>query len=337
MWLVRPVGPEDLNDVLALAESREVHVSSTLPASQDLLVARLALARNSFLNADRSGSHRFLFALEDTDTGRLKGVAGIDARAGNGQPFYNYRRDALIHASHELGVSRRVDVLYPSHALTDLSQLCSFVIATGLADGDAIELLSRARVLFIADHRESFTSELIAELPGAQSADGAVPFWDSLGRHFFDMDFATADHYSATHSKTFIAELMPHNPIYVSLLSEAAREAVGQCHRLSGPTCDLLKREGLAATDYVDIFDGGPVLKAHTNRLRTLVTSHRVELHGEESNQGDLCLIAGGQGENFRCTLAPVSTSLQGAARVRPGVWQTLGLSPGDPVRIAAL
>jgi arginine N-succinyltransferase len=337
MWLVRPAGPDDLDDILALAQSREGHISSTLPARQDLLAGRLALARESFLNAGKPGSHRFLFVIEDTGTGTLKGIAGIDSRAGNGQPFYNYRRDALIHASHELGISRRVDVLYPSHALTDLSQLCTFVIAPELRDSEAFELLSRARVLFIADHRESFTGELIAEIPGAEAADGSVPFWDSLGHHFFNMDFATADHYSATHSKTFIAELMPHNPIYVSLLSDAAREAMGQCHRLSRETCDLLRREGFAATDYLDIFDGGPVLKAHTSSLRTLVTSHRAELHGEENGQGDLCLVAGGQGERFRCTLAPVSSSLQGAARVQPTVWQTLGLSPGDPVRIAVL
>ena len=337
MWLVRPAGPEDHGDILALAESREGHISSTLPARPDLLAARLDLARQSFLNAGKPGSHRFLFVIEDARTGELKGVAGIDSRAGNGQPFYNYRRDALIHASHELGIARRVDVLYPSHALTDLSQLCTFVIAPELRDSEAFELLSRARVLFIADHRESFTGDLISEIPGAEATDGSVPFWDSLGRHFFNMDFATADHYSATHSKTFIAELMPHNPIYVSLLSEAAREAMGQCHRFSRQTCELLTREGFAPTDYVDIFDGGPVLKAHTNSLRTLVTSHRAELHGQEDDQGDLCLIAGGRGEQFRCTLAPASTSLQGAVRVRPAVWQALGLSAGDPVRVAAL
>ena len=338
MWLVRPAQPGDLNDILDIAGGQGPRMSSTLPKKQDALSTKIEQSTRSFAGTNKPDEpKRFLFVLEDTRAGKVQGVSGIDARAGNGQPFYNYRQDALIHASHELGVSRRVEVLYPSHALTDHTLLCSFAIRSELRATDAFELLSRARMLFIASHRSLFTDKVVVEIQGVQTQDGEVPFWDSLGRHFFNMDFATADHYSATHSKTFIAELMPHNPIYVSLLSDAAREAMGQCHRFSRQTCELLTREGFAPTDYVDIFDGGPVLKAHTNSLRTLVTSHRAELHGQEDDQGDLCLIAGGRGEQFRCTLAPASTSLQGAVRVRPAVWQALGLTAGDPVRVAAL
>lgn len=187
--------------------------------------------------------------LEDTRAGKVQGVSGIDARAGNGQPFYNYRQDALIHASHELGVSRRVEVLYPSHALTDHTLLCSFAIRSELRATDAFELLSRARMLFIASHRSLFTDKVVVEIQGVQTQDGEVPFWDSLGRHFFNMDFETADQYSGLLSKTFIAELMPPNPIYVTLLSDAARRRLGNpTHKPVRPTnCSSVKGSGLVA------------------------------------------------------------------------------------------
>ena len=260
MWLVRPAEPDDLDQILAIAGTQCARLSSTLPKQGDALAYKIEQSLASFAGriSAEDDPPRFLFVLEDTETGDIAGTAGIDAHAGNGQPFYSYRRDALIHASHELGVSRRVEVLYPSHSLTDVSLLCSFSIRPELQGTDAFELLSRARILFIADHREWFTQRMAVEIQGVQLEDGSVPFWDSLGRHFFDMDFETADQYSGQLSKTFIAELMPPNPIYVTLLSEAAQKAMGQPHQITVPNFELLQREGFQPGNYLDIFDAGP-------------------------------------------------------------------------------
>ena len=131
MWLVRAALPDDVNQILEIAGtagSETARLSSTLPKQREALAKKIEHSLASLAGKAIVGGQpqRFLFVLEDTATGRVHGTAGIDARAGNGQPFYNYRRDALIHASHELGISSRVDVLYPSHALTDHTLLCSF-------------------------------------------------------------------------------------------------------------------------------------------------------------------------------------------------------------------
>lgn len=341
MWLVRPALPDDVDQILDIAGaagSETARLSSTLPRQRDVLAEKIdysmaSLAGNVTTEAGRP--KRFLFVLQSTSTGRIHGTAGIDARAGNSQPFYNYRRDALIHASHELGVSSRVDVLYPSHALTDQTLLCSFSITPELRNTEAFELLSRARILFIAGHRDWFTSTIAVEIQGVQLEDGSVPFWDSLGRHFFNMDFETADQYSGLLSKTFIAELMPPNPVYVTLLSEAAQASIGQPHELTVPNLELLQREGFRAGCYLDIFDGGPVLEARTDALRTLVTSQPKTLHGTYEDCGDTCLISAGEGSGFRCTLARVANTLEGALKVPVGVWKVLGKTAGDEVRIA--
>ncbi len=339
MWLVRPATPADLDSILEIAGTQGARMSSTLPKQREALASKIRHSLDSFAGkaSDEEEPPRFLFVLENTETGEILGTAGIDARAGNGQPFYNYRRDALIHASHELGVSRRVEVLYPSHGLTDQSLLCSFAIKPELRTTDAFELLSRARLLFIAEHREWFSNRMVVEIQGVQEEDGSVPFWDSLGRHFFNMDFQTADQYSGTLSKTFIAELMPPNPIYVTLLSPKAQEALGQAHKLTVPNLELLQREGFQAGCYLDIFDAGPVLEARTDSLRTLVTSDRKELHASHEDAGETCLIAAGEGEDFRCTLTPVAVTLGGKVQVPVRTWQLLNKSAGDTVRVAPL
>lgn len=337
MWVVRPARQEDLADIQSLAASQAARVS-TLPQAEDRLAEKLAQSERSFRGDSRQrGAERFLFVLEDSRSGAIRGTAAIESHAGCGQPFYNYRQDALIHASHELGVSRRVEVLYPSHALTDRSLLCSFTIDQSLRETDTFELLSRARLLFIAQHRERFADELVVEIQGVQDDKGQVPFWDSLGRHFFNMDFATADQYSAELSKTFIAELMPPNPIYVTLLTEAAQAAIGQPHALAGRTVELLEREGFYSGNYIDIFDGGPVLQARTDRLKTVITCLRREAHPGDVEGGDRYLVASGEGESFRAALSPLAEHLDGSVQMPVRIEALLGWHTGNPLWVAPL
>ncbi|MDI9244415.1 arginine N-succinyltransferase [Marinobacter sp. CHS3-4] len=338
MWLVRPAESGDLKAILDLAGGTGPRLSSTLPRKEDALAEKIAFSKQSFEGTIPSDeSPRFLFVLEDTASNLVRGVAGIDARAGHGQPFYNYRKDALVHASHEMGVSRRVEVLYPSHALTDQTLLCAFTIDPALKNTEAFELLSRSRLLFMASNRHLFTDRTVVEIQGVQTESGEVPFWDSLGRHFFNMDFEAADQHSWALSKTFIAELMPPNPIYVTLLTPEAQDALGKAHEKTRATHELLQREGFCAGNYLDIFDAGPVLEARTDSLKTIVASHAAALHGTPSEDGEPCLISGGEHVEFRCTVSSMTETLTGDAKVPVKAWHTLGLDAGDTVRVVPL
>ena len=338
MWVVRPAQLEDLSDIKELASALKARVSSTVPADETKLAEKIEYSRRSLAgDPDTAGNERLMFVLEDTSTGKVRGTAGVDARAGSGHPFYNYRRDALIHASHELGVSSRVDVLYPSHALTDRTLLCAFMIAPELRGTEGFELLSRARLLFVARHRAMFAKLMAVEIQGVQLDSGAVPFWDSLGRHFFNMDFDTADAHSGALSKTFIAELMPPNPIYVTLLTEAAQAALGQPHQIAAQTCDLLEREGFQVGNYVDIFDGGPVLEARTDMLRSVIGSHRKTLRTGEEVHGDMYLVGIGEGETFRCVLSVLSEGLAETVKMPVSLQTQLHCTHGDELLVVPL
>jgi arginine N-succinyltransferase len=76
--------------------------------------------------------------------------------------------------------------------------------------------------------------------------------------------------------KTFIAELMPAYPIYISLLPEAAREVIGQVHPNTAPARAILEKEGFSWRGSVDIFDAGPVLEAETDQIRAVRDSQRL-------------------------------------------------------------
>ncbi|MCE1839814.1 arginine N-succinyltransferase, partial [Enterobacter hormaechei] len=109
--------------------------------------------------------------------------------------------------------------------------------------------LSRSRFLFISAFRHLFSKTIFAEMRGVANSQGESPFWNALGQHFFNVPFSEADYLTVTGSKTFIAELMPYHPIYVPLLPEEARQAIGQVHKNTLPARIILEKEGFAYHD----------------------------------------------------------------------------------------
>jgi arginine N-succinyltransferase len=119
----------------------------------------------------------------------------------------------------------------------------------------------------LAPHR--FSDRFFVPLAGVTNA-GQSPFWDALGRKFFKMDFLDAERtIGGARNRTLIVELMPHYPVYVPLLPGDAQAVMGQIHPDGELAFNLLTEEGFEADDYIDIFDGGPILQAHKHSLRS--------------------------------------------------------------------
>jgi len=85
------------------------------------------------------------------------------------------------------------------------------------------------------------------------------------GRHFFEVDFPTADALSFQNKK-FIADLMPKHPIYIPLLPPEAQAVIGNVNDASRTALSILEREGFEFNGMVDIFEAGPVVQAHRDR-----------------------------------------------------------------------
>jgi arginine N-succinyltransferase len=174
------------------------------------------------------GQQGFLFVLEDTRLARVVGVSAIEVAVGLDEPFYNFRLQRTVRASKELGVYKNQELLNLSYDHTGHSELCTLFLDPEYQK-NRNGLFLEGALLFIAAFRELFSPHLFAELRGRSDEQGNSPFWDALGHHFFDIPFADADRLTGTGMKTFIAELMPAYPIYVSLLPDDAREASARC------------------------------------------------------------------------------------------------------------
>jgi arginine N-succinyltransferase len=335
--LFRAARPDDLPAFERLAAASAVGIT-TLPADRDKLRARLARSIQSFASLDdSSGEEIYLFVLEDLAAPggpRVVGTSGIAASAGFSDRFYSYRNEMVVHASAALGSSNRIHTLHLCHDLTGVTLLTSFYIEPAYRDTLAPQLLSRARLLFIAEFAERFSDRVAAESPGLADDTGRCPFWDAVGRRFFGMDYPQAEQITGGRNKAFIAELMPQSPIYVPLLPEEAQWAIGQLHPESELPFSILMDEGFEADTYVDIFDGGPTVDARTRMLKTVAASRRsrLALAGPGEPGRVPRMVCTTQRDDFRAVFSQAPAGrldAQGMAR--------LGVEAGAMVRSAPL
>jgi arginine N-succinyltransferase len=351
MLVVRAIRENDTEGLLDLV--RQVGFGmTTLKPDRDALSARVAIACASFAEQIPAPQRDYLFVMEDSGSGRIVGVCAIKAAVGLEEPFYNYRIGTLVHSSNELRVFSRMDTLYLSNDLTGCAELCSLFLHPDYRSGTNGKLLSKSRFMFMAQFPHLFPEKLIAEMRGYQRADGTSPFWDSLGHHFFKMDFSRADDLSALGKKSFIAELMPRHPLYVAYLPQEAQEVIGVVHVDTAPARKLLEQEGMHYEGYVDIFDAGPVLQSRVSELRAFRDSELVlpEVVEEQDDKQDEeqrgpSLVANTALRDFRVIVAGASPG-QGRLRMTPGQQALLACgsggsssstSSGDVVRTMSL
>ena len=202
-------------------------------------------------------------------------------------PRVSYHVGCTVHSALELGLHHRQRTLLLGHDHTGASELTDIAWLREeqpLAEqAEALQHLLAVALLHVAQHRRDYSQGLIAELPGPRDSAGQSPFWQGLGRHFFsgDPQACAAQHGPAWRS--WVAALLPRQPIYASFLSIAAQSAIAQ---VDGPA--LLLREALEAAGlryghHVNVEDGGPVLEAQVNDLPLCAQARSLELCAEDS------------------------------------------------------
>jgi arginine N-succinyltransferase len=334
MLVMRPAQMADLEEVKRLAADSPIGVTS-LPDDIGRLGDKIAASEASFAaEVSFNGEESYFFVLEDVSTGRLVGCSAIVASAGYSEPFYSFRNETFVHASRELNIHNKIHVLSQCHDLTGNSLLTSFYVLPELVGSVWSELNSRGRLLFVASHPERFADSVVTEIVGYSDEQGESPFW----RNFFDLNYAAAERLCGLKSRTFLAELMPHYPIYVPLLPDAAQEAMGQVHPRAQITFDILMREGFETDHYIDIFDGGPTLHARVSSIRSIAQSRLVPVKLAEGRSGGRqYLVSNGLLQDYRAALLeldwvpgkPVSLDLAAA--------EALGVGEGASVRLVAV
>jgi arginine N-succinyltransferase len=302
-----------------------------------MLGARIDTAVASFAETIPPEQRDYMFVMEDAANGLLAGVCAIKAAVGLSEPFYNYRIGTLVHSSRELDVFTRMDTLYLSNDLTGSTELCSLFLRPDYRSGYNGKWLSKSRFLFIAQFQHLFTEKIIAEMRGYLAEDGTSPFYEGLGRHFFKMDFNHVDSLTALGKKSFIAELMPRQPLYVAYLPEQAQEVIGKVHRSTLPARKLLEQEGMYFEGYIDIFDAGPVLQGRAAELRAVRESVLATAdEGVADADADCVLVSNTKLADFRMVLTKAAPS---GARIALSAAQLAQLhcETGDAVRTLSI
>lgn len=298
--VIRPVRPDDFKQLREFARVTGGGMTN-LPDDDAALRERIDRAVASFAaRASKPGPEVYMTVLEES--GALLGTAGVFSSIGLKEGFINYKLIDEVHYSEELGLRTRRSVLMPSHDFTECAEVGMLFVSPAARRGGWGKLLARSRYLFIAQRPEIIADHICAELRGWRGPNGEQPFWESVGRHFFEMDFVAADHHNATHGNQFIQDLMPRHPVYTVFLSAEARACIGRPHDSARAAYDMLIEEGFEWDQYIDIFDGGPLVDAKTNQIRTIRESRvkRLFATGDVSG-GRTMLMAAGAVSTFRC------------------------------------
>jgi arginine N-succinyltransferase len=245
----------------------------------------------------------------------------------------SFRQVTFAHYSS--AVSARVD--HPALMLVNeckgWSEVGSLFLKADKRQGGAGRLLARSRYLLIGAAPERFAPWVLAELRGVFDAQGRSPFWDDVASKFFPMPFDDADEMSASTNGQFIFDLAPRHPIYVDLLPERARAAIGQVHPEGVPAKLLLDQEGFRETGLIDVFDAGPTVACPRDEIRTVKESLRRRVKIGDPGDVPVALVSVDEITRFRATRAPVATDETYAYLTRD-VADALRVGEGETVRV---
>jgi arginine N-succinyltransferase len=340
---IRPVQKSDLDALHTLAKNSGVGVTS-LPDNRQKMQAKLEHAIASFEKKLPEQERLYLFALVNEENDEVAGICALEASIGHEDVWYNYHVGKTVHASRDIGVHKVTRTLNLSNDLTGCSEIATLFLMPDYRKDQNGQLLSRSRYMFLAEFPELFNDEVIAEMRGYSDENGHSPFWESLGRHFFQMEFSDADYLTGLGNKVFIAELMPKFSIYVPMLSDEAQAVIGQVHPQTEPALAMLKSEGFDYNNYVDIFDGGPSVSAKVKHIRAVRDSQVLRVGISEktpapdlAEKHGLLMVSNRELENYRVLLVNKGAAGDDTLWLTQTQANLLQVTDGDTVRTVAL
>ena len=332
--LIRPVKENDLDALLSLARESGPGMTNFTDNAESML-SKIQQSVGSFSKSVASPDDEYyFFVLEDTKTKRLAGCCGIFSTVGIHRPFYSFRVLSLTHTSQEIEFYEPVRVLQMVEEHRGCAEVASLFLTQDYRKDGNGRLLSRSRFLFMTEFRQRFPEYVIAEMRGKVDENGQSAFWNSLGGHFFPMNFIEADQFNALGHFQFISDMMPKYPIYIRLLPEQAQAMIGDTHEHTVPALKMLQREGFRNDGCVDVFDAGPVIKCPIDDLRTSrnCISATVSKIAKISEQQDY-LVCNTDLENFGLTRGQLIYSDDNQVTLDETLARKLNVDEGSQIR----
>lgn len=338
MMLFRSAQTTDLDAIHSLAEQSGIGMT-TLPKDKKLLKQRIEWSCDSYKkNVQKPANEYYLFVLEDQTSKKIVGTSAVEAKTGYETPFYSYKVSKRTRICHSLNIRSEYQVLSLVNDNQGRSELCTLFLDPTYRKKNNGVLLSKARFLFIAQHKIRFAPIVIAEMRGISDENGQSPFWNNVGAHFFHMPFAEADRLTLATNKQFIADLMPRNPIYIKLLSPEAQDVIGKPHQSTLPAMNFLLKEGFRYNNYVDIFDAGPTIEAPLSEIKTIGLSRIMVISSISDEVSSHEYLLANTLLDFRATIDYVLFNQQdNTCIIGKETAMLLNVKCGDSLRIAPI
>jgi arginine N-succinyltransferase len=269
MLIVRPAGPADIDALMELAYLSGRGFTS-LPEDRPTLADRLAISAASFERQVAPNKAWYTLMLEDSGSGRIDGVAGVKGEVGVERPHFSFRVMTMSQFSPAIGTRFDHQVLVLVNECHGSSEVGSLFLRPGKRQAGAGGLLARSRYMLIGAQPEIFGPKVMAELRGWFDDHDNSPFWDGIASKFLRLPFEEADRMITSTDGQFIVDLAPRHPIYLELVDQAARDAIGAVHRHGVAALAMLESEGFQRSGLIDIFDGGPTVMCARDQIATL-------------------------------------------------------------------
>lgn len=333
MFAIRPITAENAR-VIEKFMSDDLLGITSLPRNKHFLHQKLTSSLLSFSKKITSPSdEHYYFVLENAQTGEIGGICGIESKTGAERPVYSYRIEKIPAPETDLPVPRKQLILHVHAQTSGPSKIGSLYVLPAFRKEGLGRLLSLSRFLFMAAFPERFDSKVVAEMRGYVDEKNVCPFWEGLGKHFLQISFH--DLMDLLESiQDSIPFITPQHPIYVSLLSAEAQEAIGRVHLDTQPALNLLMQEGFCLTDEIDLFDAGPKVEAPLSEIRTIKNSQTAIIRSlsHTAIESDRYLL-GNESLNFCACYGHLALFDDNTATIPTEIGHLLNVGEGDSIR----
>lgn len=340
MMVIRPATTSDEAGLEGLTQLLGRGLTS-LPRDAAAWRKKITRSVKTFASADRSPhvDHFYLFVLEDTEQKQIVGTCQIIGKtAGSTHGHYYHLEQMELPSMLDGSPKREIDVLMPVHRPATMTEVGGLFLDPTVRHQGLSALASFARFLFIACHPQRFCHQIIAEIRGAVDDTHTSPFWNTVGRHFLDVDFQEVMQ-RVIADPALTSALISPVPIYRFLLSSLIQGILGKAHHLSQIALDRLIAQGFHLTGDIDPFDAGPKVMAEINEINVIGQHQRVRISQIRplTDTKTRCLVGNDAFAEFRACIAPVSFLDDGSAEIDKSTADALHISANDKIRVYTL
>lgn len=332
MIIVRPIRRKD-QDIFPEFSFESLLGMTHLPRNRDKLLDKIIHSEASFLqNIHEAGQEEYYFVLEDLTTGRIGGTCGILAQSA--QSFhYCYRIETISMQNKHIPSPKEIKVLKVVANSPHSSEICALYLQPTFRHSGQGRLLSLSRFLFIAAHHQRFRKKMIAEMRGYINQGQISPFWENVGRHFCHLSFVEIMA-QIDIDPSFIPEILPEFPIYISLLPKEAQEVIAKTHDSTKPAYQMLLQENFSFIQEIDIFEGGPILSAATSEIRSIQKSALIQIDvTTDPLISEMEYILANERLDFRACFGKMQIVSKTQALINEEVANALLVAKGDKIR----